>query len=156
MRTRQPAPAGERPRSRALAAWRAACARAPREAFTARRPRAKLRRSGTRGPGRLKAFLFSFVFAAYVILGDLHVRLLRILYTGGQLRDSLRRQHIWLAGTVLRLARIMTGLRLVVESDLAGPPPPSVLVISNHQSILDIPFMVYVLPNNDAAGGGST
>jgi 1-acyl-sn-glycerol-3-phosphate acyltransferase len=97
----------------------------------------------------MKAFAFTLVLLACLVLGDLQVRFLRIALRGAAFRTALRRRHIKLACTLLRLARIMTGLRLVVESAVEDPLPCRLLVISNHQSMLDIAFLVYALADHD-------
>jgi 1-acyl-sn-glycerol-3-phosphate acyltransferase len=97
----------------------------------------------------MKAFLFIPVFFACVILGDLQVRFLRIVRSGAAFRAALHRRHIRLARIVLRLARTMTGLRLVVESTLEGPLPCPAIIVANHQSMMDIAFLVYAFPGHD-------
>ncbi len=97
----------------------------------------------------MKAFLFTLVFFACVILGDLQVRFLRIARSGAAFRAALHRHHIRLARIALKLARTVAGLRIVVESTVEGPLPCPVLIVSNHQSMLDIAFLVYALPGHD-------
>ncbi len=97
----------------------------------------------------MKAFLFTLVFFACVILGDLQIRFLRIVHSGAAFGAALHRRHIRLAGLVLKLARTVTGLRLVIESMVEGPLPCPLLIVSNHQSMMDIAFLVYALPGHD-------
>ncbi len=96
----------------------------------------------------MRSALFVVVFAALALLGDLQIRFLRIFCGSRTFRLRLQRQHVWLASVILRLARIITGLRLTVESSVDRPLPPAAIVVCNHQSLLDIPAVILALPDH--------
>jgi 1-acyl-sn-glycerol-3-phosphate acyltransferase len=97
----------------------------------------------------MKAAAFAAVFVAYVLVSDFLIRLGRVFAPRAAFHAYLRRIHHWVLREVLHAARILTGLRVIVESSLHEPPPNPALVISNHQSMLDIPFVVWALPQHD-------
>ena len=50
------------------------------------------------------------------------------------------------ARRVLRTAEALTGFRLTTESTLQEPLPKSFILVSNHQSLLDIPMLIMGIP----------
>jgi 1-acyl-sn-glycerol-3-phosphate acyltransferase len=96
----------------------------------------------------MRATLFVLVFAALAVLADTRVRLLRIFSEPADLALRLDAQHVRMARVLLRLASRITGLRVALESSIAGPLPAAVLVVSNHQSLIDIAAMYLALPGH--------
>lgn len=99
---------------------------------------------------RLRHLVGILVSAVSAIVLDLWLRV-GVLYRFR--RDEARRiagvnriQKVW-GAAIFRVARVFLGLRVRVE----GSPPPSgrYLVVSNHQSSLDIPLLITTLRSLD-------
>jgi 1-acyl-sn-glycerol-3-phosphate acyltransferase len=93
------------------------------------------------------------VLMALLCIGLLMVvyELLFRLASPGYARGQRGRfNHLQHEGTRLLIAAVKTyaGFRIRVDSSLSGKLPPTFLLISNHQSLADIPVLSYSLPNH--------
>ncbi len=78
------------------------------------------------------------------IRNDLGLKLHR-LFRDPKLREYLERTQKKTGRLIPALAQLLTGFRITVEP-FQGRLPRSVIVVTNHQSLADIPIVVYALP----------
>lgn len=81
------------------------------------------------------------------------IPLLFILIFGS--RETSRRWKFFYEDKAINLIFLMfrqyRGFRIQLENKLAGPLPERYIVLSNHQSLLDIPIIMHVLPKGSHA-----
>jgi 1-acyl-sn-glycerol-3-phosphate acyltransferase len=95
--------------------------------------------------GVVLAFLcIGLIMLAYELL----FRLAYIGYLGGDATWIDRLQHEGLR-QLIAVVKAYTGFRLRIESAVSGTLPRAFLLISNHQSLADIPVLVSALPKHN-------
>jgi 1-acyl-sn-glycerol-3-phosphate acyltransferase len=82
-------------------------------------------------------------FAALLLYWDLRMRF--SYYIEGTRRHPERFDRLQSRGLIslLSVLRVYSGMRLERTSRLGGPLPPQFLILSNHQSLLDIPILAW-------------
>jgi 1-acyl-sn-glycerol-3-phosphate acyltransferase len=80
-----------------------------------------------------------FVF----LIWDIRLRISYLLY-GRRRYERFNQVQIEGARCVLAVATAYTGFRLIVEDTLRNTLPPRFMILSNHQSLADIPILAYV------------
>lgn len=91
-------------------------------------------------------FLFS-TFTFLIFLWDLEFRIRRI-FRSPRFEERITRRVVAIPRRILSLTRNFLDFDVDFEIQRGLEIPQQCLIISNHQSIIDIPFMVYCLPNN--------
>jgi 1-acyl-sn-glycerol-3-phosphate acyltransferase len=81
------------------------------------------------------------------LIWDIRLRISYCLY-GRRLYQRFNRVQIQGARYVLAAAKLYAGFRLIVEDALGGRLPPQFMILSNHQSLADIPILAYVFSRN--------
>jgi 1-acyl-sn-glycerol-3-phosphate acyltransferase len=84
-----------------------------------------------------------FIFLVW----DIRLRISFCLYGRSQY-ERFHRVQVLGARYVLTAARLYAGFRLIVENTLGRPLPPQFMILSNHQSLADIPILAYVFSGN--------
>lgn len=95
------------------------------------------------------------LFVGYLLIrfleGDLHLgwrkwRRYNHSQDGALLRSAVSTVMRREARRILKTAEALTGFRLVTESTLQEPLPRACILVSNHQSLLDIPMLIMGIP----------
>lgn len=84
-----------------------------------------------------------FIFLVW----DIRLRVSYLLY-GRRRYQRFHRVQIEGARCVLAVASAFTGFRLIVEDTLSKRLPPRFMILSNHQSLADIPILAYVFSDH--------
>jgi 1-acyl-sn-glycerol-3-phosphate acyltransferase len=84
-----------------------------------------------------------FIFLVW----DVRLRISYCLY-GRRKYERFNRVQIQGARYVLLAAKIYAGFRLIVENSLGKRLPAQFMILSNHQSLADIPILAYVFSRN--------
>ncbi len=88
-----------------------------------------------------------FFLTALLVLGvlDVRIRLLFLLAPdrASTLFDRLQYRGCW---WIIRLARVYGGLKVILERAPGASVPSSALILANHQSLVDIPMLIYAFP----------
>ena len=89
--------------------------------------------------------LFCLVFI--LLVWDIRLRISYCLYGRSQYQ-RFNRVQVQGARYLLVAAKLYAGLRLIVEDALGKQLPDQFMVLSNHQSLADIPILSYVFSRN--------
>jgi 1-acyl-sn-glycerol-3-phosphate acyltransferase len=90
--------------------------------------------------------LLGILFVA--VLFDLQLRLAYYLDPGNRFRTVSRLQYEGLRN-MLAVAKAFVGFRIIRDSRLEQELPERFLIISNHQSLADIPVLTYAFPRHN-------
>jgi 1-acyl-sn-glycerol-3-phosphate acyltransferase len=81
------------------------------------------------------------------LVWDIRLRISHCLY-GRRKYERFNRAQILGAHHVLAAVKVYAGFRLIVEDALRKALPPRFMIVSNHQSLADIPILAYVFSGN--------
>lgn len=93
------------------------------------------------------AAIFVLWFVCMLIVYDLKYRILYI-FNPEESRRQFTRQMPKFAQDVFTVVQTLTPFRMLVENELEPALPESILIVSNHQSLADIPAIYCGLPNH--------
>jgi 1-acyl-sn-glycerol-3-phosphate acyltransferase len=96
----------------------------------------------------MRVFSFLFFFVIKICYWDLVIRLKHFISPQTSLaffNDYFKK----MTRETFRLVLKITRVRFIVESTPGLQLPEQFIIISNHQSLIDIPLMVYALPRHD-------
>jgi 1-acyl-sn-glycerol-3-phosphate acyltransferase len=88
--------------------------------------------------------LITLMCLVFVLLvWDVRLRISHHLY-GRRHYDRFARAQAQGARYILAAARLYAGFKVIIDSALEGPLPAQFMILSNHQSLADIPILAYV------------
>ncbi|WP_460057335.1 lysophospholipid acyltransferase family protein [Spirochaeta dissipatitropha] len=95
----------------------------------------------------MSSLLFYIIMICLLLLWEIEI-LIRFSFAYHNTRGKT--DHIVSTRSLLliRLARQLTGFRVIMDTDTGNPLPHKLLFISNHQSLLDIAILVAAFPNH--------
>ena len=85
--------------------------------------------------------------ALIFLVWDIRLRISYCLY-GRWKYERFNKAQILGARYLLAAVKVYAGFRLIIEDALRKPLPPRFIIVSNHQSLADIPILAYVFSGN--------
>ncbi len=95
----------------------------------------------------MKIILFLFAFIFNVFKWDLILRAKKIV-NYKNIYKFINSYFNTMASTTFKLLRMITGISLKIDMPHNLKLPKKFIIICNHQSLIDIPFVYYVLPKH--------
>jgi 1-acyl-sn-glycerol-3-phosphate acyltransferase len=89
--------------------------------------------------------LFMIFLLFILVRADFGLRL-RAVFAHGEIQAWAEKAQKRVARLIFRFARPLSGLRIKVEPYSEGRLPRAFLIVANHQSLADIPILIYAFP----------
>ncbi len=91
--------------------------------------------------------IFFLTMLLLVLQYDLLLRL-SFLLVPSRIQAMVNRLQYEGCRRLILMARVYAGLKVRLDNPLQEAPPGSVLILANHQSLVDIPMLVYAFPRH--------
>ncbi len=93
------------------------------------------------------AILYVVLVICVLVYWDLAMKI-RMVFSVRVARKFMDRRSVHISRILLRMARLYAGLRLDLDRSLRGELPAQFILISNHQSLADIPLLIQLFPRH--------